>query len=298
MRLMRSILFVPGHREGWPAKALASGTDGIILDLEDAVPNDLKESARGIAAASIRSLREASTKVGIYVRLNAFETGMTGDDLEAVVIPGLDGVLLPKSYGPNDIIKLDGLVTYFERRNGVAPGTVEFMVPLETAQGYANCEAIIAASPRVATLFAGTARDADVSRSVGFEFTPEGLETLYLRSRALLAVRAAGLEFPVVGLWQEPADIDGLRKFAIAQRQLGFRGQVLIHPSHVPVVNEVYSPSAQDVAFYQGMIDAFVAAEAQGIAAVTYEGHHIDYAHVKTAREVVALHRALTEGSE
>lgn len=295
---MRSLLFVPGHRVGWAAKALASETDGIILDLEDSVPLAAKIEARSIVAESIRSLRAASKTIGIYVRLNALETGLSGDDIEAVAIPGLDGFLPAKTYGPRDIIEFDALVTHYERRNNVAAGSIEFIIPLETAQAYSQCEAMIAASPRVKSLFAGTARDADVSRSIGFEFTPEGLETLYLRSRALLAVRAAGLEFPLVGLWQEPADIDGMRRFAESNRKLGFRGQVLIHPSHAAVANSVFSPSTQEFAFYSGMIEAFEAAEADGIAALVYEGHHIDYAHVKSAREVVALYRQLNGSVE
>jgi len=292
---MRSLLFVPGHRETWPAKAVASGTDGVILDLEDSVPANLKAEAREIVASSIRALASGDKKVGIYVRLNSLESGLAGDDIERVTIKGLDGFLLPKTYGEKDIIAFDALVSHYERRNGVPLGTVEFVLSLETAQAYAACERMIAASPRVATLFAGTARDADVSRSIGFQFTPDGFETLYLRSRALLATRAAGLEFPIVGLWQDLNDPEGARRFAEQNRQLGFRGQVLIHPSHVAMVNEIYSPSADDVVFYAGMIEAFEKAEAQGIAAVSYEGHHIDYAHVKTAREVLALHKSIVE---
>jgi citrate lyase subunit beta/citryl-CoA lyase len=294
MRLMRSILFVPGHKEAWPDKGVAAGADGLILDLEDAVPVGTKAEAREIVANTIRKLAAGSRKPGVYVRLNALETGMTGDDLERVAIPGLDGVLLPKNYGPRDIVACDALITHFERRNGVAAGSIEIVVSLETAQAYAQCEAALAASPRVATLFAGTAKDADVSRSLGFQFTPGGLETLYLRSRALLAVRASGRQFSWVGLWQDLKDPDGARAFAVQNRQIGFTTMVMIHPSHVAVANEVFSPSAQEVVFYQGMIDAFEKAEAQGNAAVLYEGQHIDYAHVKTARQVLELHRSLS----
>ena len=294
MRPMRSILFVPGHKEGWPAKAVAAGADGVILDLEDAVPVNLKVEAREIVADSIRKLAAGVRKVGVYVRLNPLETGMTGDDLERMAIPGLDGVLLPKNYGPRDIISLDALLTHFERRNGVTPGTIEIVVSLETAQAYNSCDEILAASPRVATLFAGTAKDADVSRSIGFQFTPLGLETLYLRSRALVAVRATGRQFSWVGLWQDLKDPEGARAFAIQNRQLGFTSMVMIHPSHIAVANEVFSPSAQDVVFYQGMIDTFDKAVAEGNAAVLYEGQHIDYAHVKTARQVLELHKSFT----
>ena len=294
MRPMRSILFVPGHKEAWPAKAVAAGAEGLILDLEDAVPTAMKAQARDIVAGSIRELDAGGRKVGVYVRLNPLETGMTGDDLEKIVIPGLDGVLLPKNYGPRDFIACDALITHFERRNGVKPGTVEIVASLETAQAYAACEDILAASPRVATLFAGTAKDADVSRSIGFQFTPGGQETLYLRSRALLATRAAGRQFSWVGLWQDLKDPAGARAFAIQNRQLGFTSMVMIHPSHIAVANEVFSPSEEDVVFYRGMIETFEKAEAEGNAAVLYEGQHIDYAHVKTARAVLELHKALS----
>jgi citrate lyase subunit beta/citryl-CoA lyase len=206
-------------------------------------------------------------------------------------------VLLPKNYGPRDIIACDSLITHFERRNGVRPGTIEIVASLETAQAYAQCEEVLSASPRVATLFAGTAKDADVSRSIGFQFTPGGQETLYLRSRALLAMRAAGRQFSWVGLWQDLKDPEGARAFALQNRQIGFTTMVMIHPSHVALANEVFSPSEQDVVFYQGMIDALDKAEAKGDAAVLYEGQHIDYAHVKTARQVLELHRTLTQNA-
>jgi citrate lyase subunit beta/citryl-CoA lyase len=295
MKPTRSLLFVPGHRKGWAEKAVAAGADAVILDLEDSVPHDMKEETRHLVAETIRDLARNHPRVSVYVRLNALETGMAGDDLEVVAISGCDGFLPPKTYGARDVVSMDALVTHFERRNGVEPGKLEFVLSLETAQAYSDCENMIKASPRCATLFAGTARDADVSRSVGFEFTPEGLETIYLRSRAVLATRAAGRNFPIVGLWQDLKDIDGAWAFARQNKQLGFRGMVAIHPSHVAIANEVFSPSASDVAFYQGMIDAFETAVAKGLAAIDYEGMHIDYAHVKTAKEVIALHAALQE---
>ena len=190
----------------------------------------MKAETRHVVAETIRDLAKNNPHVGVYVRLNALETGLMADDLEAVAIDGCDGFLPPKTYGARDVIQIEALVDHFERKNGVAPGRLEFVLSLETAQAYAECEAMIKASPRCATLFAGTARDADVSRSVGFEFTPDGLETIYLRSRAVLATRAAGKDFPIVGLWQDLEDIDGAWRFARQNRQLGFRGMVAIHP--------------------------------------------------------------------
>lgn len=288
MKPLRSLLFVPGHRGTWVEKAIASGVDGLLIDLEDSVPESHKTEARDVVAASIRRVRDSGSDIPIYVRVNALETGMTGDDIEKVAIPGLTGFALPKTYGARDVMHADALVTHYERRNGVEEGTIKFILNFETAEAYADCDAMAIASPRVEALFAGTARDADVSRSLGFQFTPGGLETIYLRSRIILASRAAGLEFPLVGVWQDLEDNDGARNFSEQNRQLGFRGQVLIHPSHVALANEVFSPTEFEVNFYRGMISAFETAEASGAAAVRYEGMHIDYAHIKTAREVVA----------
>ena len=288
------MLFVPGHRIGWAEKAVAAGADAVILDLEDSVPQDMKAETRHIVAETIRELSRNHPNVGICVRLNALETGMMGDDLEVVAIEGCDGFLPPKTYGARDVISAEALVSHYERRNNVTEGKLEFVLSLETAQAYADCENMISASPRCATLFAGTARDADVSRSIGFEFTPAGFETLYLRSRAVLAVRAAGKEFPIVGLWQDLKDNDGAWKFARDNKQLGFRGMVAIHPSHVAIANEVFQPTAQEVYFYKGMIDAFEAGLERGLAAVAFEGMHIDLAHVETAKSIIALHDMLS----
>ena len=148
MKPTRSLLFVPGHRKGWAEKAVAAGADAIILDLEDSVPQDLKAETRHMVAETIRSLAKAHPHVSIYVRLNALESGMMGDDLELVAIEGCDGFLPPKTYGARDVICADALVTHYERRNGVPSGTLEFILSLETAQAYADCENMLAASPR------------------------------------------------------------------------------------------------------------------------------------------------------
>lgn len=293
MKPMRSLLFVPAHRGAWTEKAIAAGADGLIIDLEDSVPGHMKEEARPIAAESIRRVRESNSRVGLFVRVNALDTGLTGDDLAAIVVPGLDGIVLPKVYGRDDLVGLAALISYFEQKNGVEPGSVQVIVDLETAQAYAACEELTTA-PRVATLFAGTARDADVSRSIGFHFTPTGTETLYLRGRAVLACRSNGLDFPIVGVWQDLQDPEGARNHFIQNRELGFKGQVLIHPSHVAMANEIFSPSSQEIEFYSGMVEAFDGAVARGAAAVLYEGMHVDYAHIKTAKEVLAYNELLT----
>ena len=130
---------------------------------------------------------------------------------------------------------------------GPLPVIIGLIVSFETAVSMARCEEIAAASPRVSGLLGATGPNADVGRELGFEFTPEGLESLYLRSRIVLASRAAGLHHPVTGVWQDIKDSDGFRRFATDARRLGYRGMVCIHPSHVALSHEVFTPAAETV---------------------------------------------------
>jgi citrate lyase subunit beta/citryl-CoA lyase len=295
MKPYRSMLFVPGQMTSWVEKGIAAGADALILDLEDAVPADSKQEAREAVVQTIASLRDRETKCDLWVRPNSLDSGLMGVDLEAVVGPGLAGLFLPKIFTPLDVVRADALVTHFERRSGLAPESVRLIVALETASAMAQCEQIATASPRVGSLLGATGPDADVGRALGFEFTPEGLETLYLRSRVVLACRAAGLSHPLCGVWQDLHNIEGFRSFAEDNRQLGYRGILLIHPSHVAPANDVFTPSVETVELYRKLIAAFRGAEAKGSGAVDFQGQHVDLAHVKTAEDVIELAEAIRD---
>ncbi|CND75236.1 citrate lyase beta chain (Citrase beta chain) (citrate(pro-3S)-lyase beta chain) [Mycobacterium tuberculosis] len=294
LRPYRSILFVPGHKPDWADKALRSGADAIILDLEDAVPDDRKDEARATVAASIARLRAADPDVGLGVRVNGLATRQTGADLEAVVVPGLDVVFAPKIEQATDVLRFDALLDHFEIRGGV--GGLRYIVPVETVRAIHNIREIAHASPRVGALIGPTAEHADIAREVGFEWTPEGHETLYLRSRVLLACREAGLH-ALTGLWERVDDLDGLREFAVAGRRLGFRGMIAIHPAHVAMLNEVFSPGAEEIAFYQGMVEAYETAARTGDGALRYRGLHVDRAHYDKAVQWLAAARAMGGGA-
>jgi citrate lyase subunit beta/citryl-CoA lyase len=276
----RSLLFVPGHKPDWADKALKAGADAVVLDLEDAVPADAKEAARATVRESIERLRSIDPDVGLLVRVNGLATKQTGADLEAVVGPGLDGIFAPKIERATDVLRYDALLDHFEHRNGVTG--LQYVVPVETVPAIQNCREIALASPRVGAMIGPTAEHADIAREVGFEFTPQGLETLYLRSRVLLACREAGIH-ALTALWERLEDLDGLRRFAEFGRQLGFRGMIAIHPRHVPVINEVFSASPEQIEFYEGMVAAYEQAAAQGHGALRYRGLHIDKAHYDKA---------------
>jgi citrate lyase subunit beta/citryl-CoA lyase len=241
---------------------------------------------------TLPELRAARPEVGLFVRPNSLDTRMAGADLEAVVCAELDGLFTPKIRDATDVLRWETLIDWFEARNGAAD--LEMIVPVEMVDAITNCSEIAAASPRVGAMIGPTSEHADIARAVGYRQSPAGSETLYLRSRILLACRQYGLH-ALTGLWEDLANLEGLREFADYGLQLGFRGQVVIHPSHVPVVNEVFTPSDAEVAYHEELVATMDAATAAGDGAVRFRGQHIDLAHADKARDWLA-HARLVRG--
>ncbi|MGP3534040.1 HpcH/HpaI aldolase/citrate lyase family protein [Microbacterium sp. RD1] len=284
MRPLRSLLFVPGHKKDWIPKALASGADAVIIDLEDSVPEPDKELARDNAR---EALLTGGGDTAIVVRVNGYATDHFARDLAATTLPSLAAFLLPMLDDAVDVTRFDGAITAAEQLAGVERGTTNVLASFETARSIENAAAI-AHAPRVRGIMAAAAKGADIARSVGFRWTAEGSETLYLRSRLLLAARAADLDVIVVGLWQDVHDLGGLRAFASENAGIGYTGQVLIHPSHAAVVNDVYGLSDERADYYRRLIAAFEQGSAAGSGAVDFEGEHIDLAHAENARAQLA----------
>ena len=287
VRLHRSALYVPGHIPDWMPEAVRSGADLLILDLEDSVPVAEKARARSLVRESLEAL--AVEGQDRSVRINGLETRLALDDLEALVCPALQSVRLPKIESADDLRELDALLTHLEMRTGMEPGSVATPLDLETAGAMRNTYDILRASPRATSMLLGCGPGGDAAHSVGYQWTQDGTETHYLRSRAALDARAAGIEYPMVTSWWDIRDLDGLRADAALNRRFGFRGMAVMHPSHVAIVNEMFSPNEAELAHARGLIAAVEAAEREGSAAVTYEGLMVDYAMVTTARELLAL---------
>jgi citrate lyase subunit beta / citryl-CoA lyase len=291
MKPLRSLLFVPGNKPAWMEKAPQYGADALILDLEDSVPYADKDTARILVRQAIDNLSPRG--LTLFVRINPLETDMTGDDLSAVVCTGLTGLLPPKVETVDDVQQLDTLLAHFEHREGMMPGSIALIPTLETAKGIRNAYDIALASPRVTSIAGGAGKGGDTNRSLGYRWTREGMETLFIRSKVVLDARAAGIEYPLVASWFDVGDLDGLIADAQRNRQLGFSGMLLIHPSHVAPVNQIFTPSAEELAYYKGLLEAMKAAEAQGTAAVTYQGAMVDIAMARTAEQMLEFARAV-----
>lgn len=285
MKPIRSFLFVPGNKASWIEKSVTAKADALILDLEDSVPPEQKVEARGIVQSKLAFLAERGQRT--WVRINRSPHLYDFDDMMAVVSAEVEGIFISKPCGPEDVDTAASMLAEVEWRKGLPVGSTKVIPLLETARSLQFAYEI-GQRERVPFLVGATAKNADVARALGTVWTPGGRETAYLKSRIVMAARAAG-KLPIGGVWQQVHDLEGLRQSSLLDRELGMSGELSLHPSNVAILNEIYSPSPEQVAFYKGMIAALDQAQAQGRASCVYDGEHIDIAHVKTAREIIAL---------
>jgi citrate lyase subunit beta/citryl-CoA lyase len=285
------MLFTPGNRPRMVAKVATFGADAVILDLEDAVPLAEKEATRPVVRAALPTLAGGPPR---YVRVNALETGLTGGDLEAIVCADLDGVKLPKVETADDLLEVDRLLSDLEAERGLEVGQIDLIPSIETARGVLNARSIAEAGSRARLLSFGAG---DFCRDVGVRFTgnlwePDGLELLFARSQIVLASRAAGLEPPLDTVWLDVRDHAGLEQDARAAYRLGFQGKMAIHPGQVPIINEVFSPTAEEIDYARRVVAAFEQAEAAGSASIAVDGRLVDYPIVIKARWVLERARS------
>jgi citrate lyase subunit beta/citryl-CoA lyase len=290
---LRTMLFVPGNRTQWLAKAEAAGADAAILDLEDAVPARDKPAARAQVGEAVaqRAGRPHEAGMALFVRVNPLEGWTAAEELRTVVQPGLAGVVLPKVQCEQDVHFADRLLSWCEDEQGLPVGGIALVPLLETALALRSAYEIGSAAPRVAHLGALTGAGGDVERAVGYRWSAEGAETLALRSRVLLDARASGAPHPVAGLWTDLHDLDGLRRFAEQNRSLGYSGMMAIHPSHVPVINEVFSPGQAELDRCARLVAAVREAQAEGRGTLRFEGRMVDEAMAATAQQTLDLER-------
>ena len=277
---------------------MASGADSIVADLEEPrTPYTEPDRERGRAVArEFFDEQPATTARGsaplLFARVQPWTTGQTLKDLRAVMGPSLGGILIPKIESPADVHAVDALLTCMEAEFGLEPGSVVVYPILETAAAIRLAYEIATASPRVTYMGGAISRFGDIHQAIGFRWTAEGEETLFLRSKVLIDARAAGIRYPISGMWGgDRDDLDGLREFAVKLRNLGYYGMMLGDPVYIPLVHEVFSPTADELAYWQDLDRLATEAERNGTGPIVYgdpnqgEGHVVHIAHVGSARK-------------
>lgn len=288
MGTFRTFLFAPANHPRRTEKAFTLGADAVILDLEDACAVSEKIPSR---AKVVEAMRLPRTCLG-YVRVNPMSTIYAYGDLQETIQAGLDGVVLPKVETAAEAQTADWLITQLERERGLELGSVDLMPIIETALGVANLASILATTDRIKRVAFGAG---DFTLDLGLRWSRSELELLTYRNQIALLSRAAGKEPPIDTVWVDLKDAEGFEQSTLHIKDLGYQGKMCIHPDQIAVANRCFTPTPEQVARAQRVVDAFAAAEAAGSSSIQLDGQFIDYPIVYAAQRMLAIHEKIAK---
>jgi citrate lyase subunit beta / citryl-CoA lyase len=282
----RSLLFVPVTAKRFVDGAARRGADAVILDLEDSVAASEKERARALVPEAAEIVSRGGADV--VVRINR-PLRLAVRDIEAAVGPRVLALALPKTDSPEHVRLLAEIIDEVEAERGMAPGTTRLTAMVETAAAFFHIAEIARAHPRLCALNLGAE---DFALSAGILPEAEGL--FMPKQMAVFAARAAGImPLGFIGTVVEFHDLDGFRQTIRRSRRFGFIGASVIHPSQIPILNEEFRASAEEVGNARRVIAAYDEALAQGVGAVTVDGKMIDVPVVERARLLIEREEAI-----
>ena len=284
-----SWIFVPGQVQRMVDKAFGLAADVVMLDLEDSVVPAQKVAARALVAQALHRPRVAGSPTR-YVRINGVGLADCLPDLEVVVQPGLEGVVVPKVGSLDHVRWLDECLTRLEASRNISHGTVRLMLAVETPRALILASELAASSPRVSGLMFGAE---DFSRALNLPTIRRGAarDLLYARSHIVVAAAAAGVA-SVDGVWPDLDDARGLEEDCAFSRSLGFTGKSLIHPSQIEPVNRAFRPTADEFAFAQRVVAEFEKAVETGTGSIAVDGQLVDAPIYERAKATVLGRKA------
>jgi citrate lyase subunit beta/citryl-CoA lyase len=276
----RSLLYVPVVSERFVAKAHERGADAIVLELEDAVAPSEKERARGLVAAAAATVSQGGTDV--LVRINR-PWRLAVRDVEAAVGPDVRGLVLPKVDSAEHVRALAEVAASVEEERGLAPGCTVFFARIEGPKGLLGAAKIAAAHPRVVAIGLGSS---DYTIATGME--AGGIGNAIASFHVVNAARAAGIvPLGLVSTITDFADLAAFRRVAEESRALGLCGAPCVHPSQVPILNEVFSPTAEELERARRVVAAYERALAAGEGAITVDGEFVDVPYYEQAKRLL-----------
>jgi citrate lyase subunit beta/citryl-CoA lyase len=276
--MLRSLLFVPANVERFVRKAPETGADAVVLDLEDSVPESAKRDARAKLGWAAEEVRSRSGQL-LAVRVNSIGTPHFREDLRAAVEAGIDVVVLPKCDGPEDVFRMREVASE-------VGATFRVIALIESPRGVLAAQAIASEEGVIGLAFGKF----DFALSMG-ALPSSNLNVLVPRSLVAIAAKAHGLvavDTPYAAL----NDLEGLRAEALEAKALGYDGKFAVHPSQVPVINEVFSPSEEDVRWAEMVVEVLDQARKTGRASAELQGTMVDEVHYRIAKRVLEMRSA------
>jgi citrate lyase subunit beta/citryl-CoA lyase len=286
--MMRSLLFVPADGGAKLDKAMASGADAVILDLEDSITPERKAQARAAALEFLKAAQTKKPRPRLLVRINGLDTGMTDADLEAVVAGRPDAIVFPKAEGGASVVHLDAKLTAREAIAGLPEGQIKILAQaVESAAGLFLAGSFRDASARLIGMTWGPE---DLSAELGAEANRDAggeLTEPYRLARSMCLYAAAAAKLPAIEtVYVDFRNSEGLRRDTQDSRRDGFTGRLAIHPAQVAVINEVFTPSPEQIAKAKAVVAAFAAQP--GAGAVGIDGKMYDRPHLLRAQALLA----------
>lgn len=278
--MRRSMLFFPGNSANMLLNADFLGADSMILDLEDAVAPTEKDSARILVRNAIRDLGFTHE---VIVRINPIDSPYWQKDLAYIVPVKPDMIMPTKVSGAEDVKLISAAIAAEEEKAGIEKGTVKLIPLIETALGVEKAFEIASSDPRVTAIFLGAE---DLTADLQCKRTKEGKEIFYARSRMVMAARAAGIDVYDTP-WTDVEDYDGLIEDAAFAKSLGFSGKSSISPRHVRFINEIFSPTDEEIQYAKDVFATIEKAKAEGKGVVSLRGKMIDAPIVSRAEQVL-----------
>jgi citrate lyase subunit beta/citryl-CoA lyase len=290
---MRSLLFVPADSAKKLDKAMTSGADALIVDLEDSIAHDGKARARESAAAFLKDATAAVSRPTILVRVNGLQTGLIDDDLDAVVPAKPDAIVLPKAEGGAAVVHADAKLVVREAINNLPDGHIKIVaLATETAASLFLAGTYAGASARLSGLTWGAE---DLSAELGARANRDAQGRFldpYRLARVLCLAGAAAAQVPALDtVYVDFRNHEGFRRECEDACRDGFVGKLAIHPAQVPIINEVFTPTAEALARAVAIVDAFAAKPGAGVVAiggVMYDRPHLVRAKLLLARATPA----------
>ncbi len=293
---MRSLLFVPGDDERKLAKGLASDADALLIDLEDSVALSRKSVARMITRRFIAQSRAMASRPLLFIRVNAHDTGLVSEDLDAVMPAGPEGIMLPKSQSGDDVVLLSAKIAVREAENDLPDGaTTIIAIATETARSLFHMGSYVGITRRLIGLTWG---GEDLSADIGAEanrLSNGSYTDPYRLARSLCLFAASAAQAQAIdSVYTNFRDMDGLKDECEAARRDGFTGKMAIHPAQVPVINAVFTPSDAAVARAARIIALFAANPDAGV--IGLDGEMLDRPHIRRSERVLAAAKAAGKG--
>ena len=281
MKLRRSLLYVPGNMPGMLQNIPVFESDGVMIDLEDAVPLQEKDAARLLTRNFLNFYQERNKEV--FVRINGLDTPYAMDDLKEVLPALPDGIRLPKADSPETVELLDTLLTEHEEMLKLDIGHFKIIPSIESAQGVLNCVGTAKASPRIVALAFGAE---DFTASMEIDRTKTGEELFSPRTRIVWAAKAAGVQV-IDTIFPDVNDMEALRAETTLAKRLGFTGKSLVNPRQIEVVHEVFRPNQVEIDHALEVMEAIKRARELGTGVIALKGRMVDAPVVARAARVL-----------